>query len=304
MLTPCDDENAVASAFSLQKQEPENAQDDSTAENAAGVPLLLPQEGNVNAIKSIAALHFTSVSGLPSTFAPSLQAVSAPLCEVATRTDDTRVKDEDSVARELLASAHAGTPAQPAAENLIKSEGPVSGRSDVEGQQAPPAGGVPSDQGARHVLDIAGSGSQARSSDPSIGKRTRKPSSKAIEGDGASGADLKSEAASSSERRKMTSPDSEVIVTSDPKAHGLTPLKGKDNRIWHNGRWHRMTAEGALVIVEKPRARDGSGRSQSDRVEPNSASSSGVVRDSRRASRTSAANGAREPHRALRESNR
>jgi hypothetical protein len=302
MLTPCDDENAVASAFSLQKQEPENAQDDSTAENAAGVPLLLPQEGNANAIKSIAALHFTSLSGLPSTFAPSLQALPAPVCEAATRTDDTRVKDEDSVARELLASAHAGTPAQPAAENLIKSEEP--GRLDLEGQQAPPAGGVPSDQGARRVLDIAASGSPARSSDPSIGKRTRKPSSKAIEGDGVSGADLKSEAASNSERRKTASPDSEVIVTSDPKAHGLTPLKGKDNRIWLNGRWHRMTAEGALVIVEKTRARDGSGRSQSNCDEPNSPSSSGVVRDSRRASRTSVANGAREPHHALRGSNR
>jgi len=95
--------------------------------------------------------------------------------------------------------------------------------------------------GSETDLGAAGEGGL----DTALGKRTRKPTSKAIEVE-ASSAEPKHETPSAVPK---TPPS--IVVSSNPEADKIVLLRGPQNRVWMDGRWHRRTMDGRLVLVER-----------------------------------------------------
>jgi hypothetical protein len=108
-----------------------------------------------------------------------------------------------------------------------------------------------------------------RGGDQTLGKRARRPSSKAFQDEVAAAKPASEElktpkllekgaAKAVGERQlRATKPlEADALLSTSPEAQCLTLLRGKNNRVWRNGRWHRMTAEGIPVICEK-RMREG-----------------------------------------------
>jgi hypothetical protein len=245
---PCSEATAAASTSSLQSQQHASPLGDDTVVTAVGVPLLLPQESNADGVNSLAPVHLTNGGGPPEMGAPaSLDAVPAPDPSPATRrfaTGDTVMASNSSSV--LVSCSENCTPA--AAENLPSAGGPLSERPDSNVPEVQSTRSAPHGKTRDPGLDSALGGWQAGSSGASTGKRMRKPSTKAILGEGVTNDDLKNnEAAASSDQRKACRSGQPVVVTSSTTGQSVTLLPGKSNRVWHNKAWHRRTAEGELV---------------------------------------------------------
>ena len=162
---------------------------------------------------------------------------------------------------------HNATQAECAAKKTLQDSDACGTHIDC----APAGGGVQSEVGLSEdrAFDLAAtsaaektqrSGASVTAVQPapngSLGKRTRRPTAKLLarpddtSDDKSSGVGVAA-VGEGSPKRQATMPSAGAVIKGSPESDGLTPLPGKQKRVWKNGRWQRLTTEGVAVISEK-----------------------------------------------------